>query len=133
MPLADEACLVTARAQRSGERHGFARQGQSVCRSRDAEPAPATPRQETRTSWTANWRDVVLREFKALASQLVKIRRWSIAAMKGNVCPTEIIGDDEDDVRFGGISSCDHDTDAEDDEKQGDAYRQSIYSAVREN
>ena len=107
MPLADETRLVTARAQRFGQRHGFSRQGQLVRRSRDAEPAPATARQETRTRWTANRRDVVLREFEPFAGQLIEVWRGSIAAVESNVRPAEIISDDEDDVGFGGIGSRD--------------------------
>src|SRR6056297_1657196 len=99
MPLTGETRFITTSLQRFGKRHRIPRQSPLVGRCGDPEPTPVTPGQQTGTGRAAYRGDVVLRELEVIGCQLIQVRSWSVAPVKADIGPAQIVRDDEHNVR----------------------------------
>ncbi len=83
------------------------------------EAAGITTTHQRRASRRANWLNIVLIQFNAFANQPIKVRRFRKSVMPANIGPSQIVGNDKQDVGTRGLSE-----DAGVEEAENQRYRQ---------
>ena len=105
VPFAGEAGLVADLFEGLGEGDGFDWEAAFGLGGGDAEAAPVAAGHESGAGGGADGGDVVVGEFDAFGCEFVEVGGGGVAAVEGYVGPTEVIGDDEDDVGWGGLEA----------------------------